>query len=478
MSIHRIYPSKSNTIASGVAYEDFNSANNPVTNLWYGGGAEGLIDLSLNTKNSISRHLLYFDLNELLDKFQTKEIMSGNVVSYKLKMHNCLPSDMSLTDSFNANKLSKYVATSFDLIAFAIDEFWDEGSGYDLENNLYAAKSNGLVHVTGYSNWNNSTRLTTWTEPGIFINPTASTSFYVTQHFDVGNENLDMDITPLVNNWLTGGASNNGIAIAYARPYETVSSNTRYIASFFTEKTNTAFKPYLEVVYDQAIKDDRTQFSNKKTNRLFLFTYAQNQPINYFSAGTVDIMNGNGVIVASYIPSQLQTGVYYIDLFLPTATPGEIYTDTWNDVTFSPGIDVQSYTQSFVVKPDFYNSNSKGINQYSIKTYGLDNNTIIDFDGLIRIYAEANINFTNNNPYVPYGLQYKLTMNQKDEIIGWTDANYTMIDNFLTYFFDLDTSWLLDNQTYTISFKINELGTKRVTEEKIYFRVLKNQALQ
>jgi hypothetical protein len=68
-------------------------------------------------------------------------------------------------------------------------------------------------------------------------------------------------------------------------------------------------------------------------------------------------------------------------------------------------------------------------------------------------------------------------MNVKDEIIPWTQCNYTMIDGCLTYFFDLDTTWLLSNQSYAINFRINELGTKRVVEEKVKFRVLKDISL-
>lgn len=478
MSLFRVYPTKSNSIASGVAYESYNSAYNPVTNLWYGGGAESLIDTGLSTRHSYSRFLVYFDLSDIVDKFVSREIISGNVTSYKLKMNNCLPSDMSLEDSYNSNKLNKLVATSFDLVAFPINKFWDAGNGYDLENNLYAAKSNGMVHVTGYSNWNSATTLTSWNEPGVFANPTASTVNYATQHFDIGNENLEMDITSLVVTWLSGGSSNYGIGICYARPFELVSSDTRYISSFFTEKTNTAFLPYLEVDYNQLIEDDRLQFTNQKVNRLFLFTYSDNQPVNYFSAGTVEIKDGSDTIISSYTPTQLQKGVYYVDVYLPSATVGNIYSDVWNNVTFNAGYDQQDFTQYFVTQPSSYINNSKGVNQYSLKTYGLDNDAIIDYDGILRIYVESNTNFTNNNAYVPYGLQYKLTMNYKDEIIPWSDANYTVIDNYLTYFFDLDTTWLINNQTYMINFKINELGTKRVTDEKIYFRVIKKQALQ
>lgn len=468
MSVYRIYPDKSNTIASGIAYEDYNSAFNPVTNLWFGGGAESIV--SVGTNNSISRYLINFDLTDLQNKFASGQIMSGNVTSYNLKIKNCLPSDKLLKPK--PDQASVLVATSFDLMAFAIDTPWDEGDGYDLVTNYYLEKANGLVHVTGVSNWNYATMLSGWTEPGVFNNPSASTAFFTTQHFNVGNEDLNMDITELVNQWLAGEYQNNGIGICYTQPYESISSDTRYISSFFTEKTNTAFPPFIEVNYNQTIKDDRLQFSNQKSNRLFLFTYADNQPVNYFSAATVSILDINGNFVASYSPTQMQTGVYYVDVYLQNSLPGEMYTDNWTNVTFNPGYDQQTFTQSFVIKNNYYTSNSKGVNQYSLKTYGIENNSIINYSGITRVYVETTTNFTSNNAYVPYGLQYKLTMNNKDEIISWTDANYTVIDNYLTYFFDVDTSWLLTNQTYTINFKVNELGTQKVTEEKIYFRVL------
>ena len=468
MSIYRIYPTKNNTIASGNAYENFNSGFNPITNLWFGGGAESIV--SPGTQNTISRFLVYFDLTNLQEAISSKQIMSGNVTSYNLRIKNCLPSDQLLSSSNgNGNQL---VATSFDLMAFAVNMPWDGGSGYDLYHNIYLAESNGIVYMTGYSNWNNATMMSAWTEPGVFANPSAETFFYTTQHFDVGNEDINMDITPLVNAWLNGEYQNNGIGVCYTNQYEILSTDTRYISAFFTKNTNTAYPPFIEVNYNQTIEDDRTQFSVNKTNRLFLFTYADNQPINYFSAGTVDIMDINKNSVASYTPNQLQTGVYYVDVYLPNLTVGQIYTDNWTNVTFNPGFDQQNFTQNFVVKNNYYTSNSRGINQYSLKTYGIENNSTVNYSGITRVYVETTKNFTNNNAYTPYGLQYNLTMNNKDEIIPWTDANYTIIDNYLTYFFDIDTSWLLNNQTYSINFKINELGTKKVTEEYIHFRVM------
>jgi len=34
----------------------------------------------------------------------------------------------------------------------------------------------------------------------------------------LGSEDINMDITDIVNNWLSGGSANYGLAISYSRP--------------------------------------------------------------------------------------------------------------------------------------------------------------------------------------------------------------------------------------------------------------------
>ncbi len=236
MSVFRLMPAKSNTVASGAEYKQLNSSQNPVADLWYGGS---VLESGIN-RNSISRHLIYFDLSDLQSKMTDFTINSGNVTSYKLKLKNCLPSSKILTPEYEFNILNKTMAHSFDLIAFPIDKFWDEGRGYDLDEMHYIKRSRGDIRLEGVSNWLSATTTTPWTSDGILDNPTASTSNYATQHFSTGAEDINMDITAMVNSWLSGGSTNYGLCLAYARPFELTSSTTRYIASFFTHKTNSS----------------------------------------------------------------------------------------------------------------------------------------------------------------------------------------------------------------------------------------------
>lgn len=470
MSIFRIYPSKSNTIA-GSSFKYLNSGQNAVTDLWFGGGGT---DTAPDKRNSFSRFLMYFDLNNLQQKLNNKEINESLVTSYRLKLKNSKPSDLVLEDEYEFDVLRKQIATSFDLICFPINKYWEEGRGYDLTKEFYIVKQKGNYLISGTSNWLNSTNTSSWDEPGVFINPSASTNFYSSQHFDIGNEDMDMDITDIVRDWLSGGSENYGIALAYRRDYELLSTDTRYVSSFFTEKTNTAFKPFVEVNYNQVIQDDRKQVSNNRPSNLFLYTFSGHNFVNIakLSAVTVDIKKGNTVIYSGLIPSQLSTGAYYVNVWMSGATAGEKYTDVWNDVSFSD-YDNQNIDQTFQIQKNYFTTNKPTINQYILETYGLEQGMILNQEDHIRVFCDLRVNYSVSQPITSYSLQYRMMMNNQVEVISWTEVNQAIIDDCKTNYFDLDASWLLHNQTYQIVFKISEMGTNRVMPEKLEFKVIK-----
>ena len=470
MSIFRIYPSKSNTIASG-NYNSLNSGQNAVTDLFYGGGGT---DTAPDKRNSVSRFLVKFDLSNLQNKMSNKEINESLITSYKLKLKNSKPRDLVLEDEYEYDVLHKKIATSFDLICFPIDKDWEEGRGYDLIKEVYVVKQTGNPYFSGVSNWNYATLLNTWTEPGVFTNPTASTTFYATQHFDIGDEDIEMDVTNIVKNWLSGGSANYGFAIAYRRDYELISTDTRYISSFYTEKTNSAFKPFLEVAYNQVIQDDRKQVANNRPSNLFLYTFSGHNFVNIanLTAVTVDIKKGSVSVYTGLTPSQLSTGVYYVNVWMSGATAGEKYIDVWNNVSFSD-YDTQNIEQAFQIQKNYFTSTKPSINDYVIEVYGVEQGTIVNQDDKLRVYCDLRVNYSVNKPTTAYSLQYRLIMNDQIEVIPWTEVNQAVIEDCKTNYFDLDASWLLHNQTYRINFKINEMGTSRVMPERLDLKIIK-----
>jgi len=467
MGVYRIYSTKSNTIASGL-YANNNAGQNASFNFFYGGGEISAI------QNSISRGLLFFDLTELQQRINNGIIMPENIINYKLKVKNIIPQDALLENNI-FSRLSNNIASSFDLQVFPINQYWDQGLGYDLIEQQYISKSFGTPTLTGFSNWNYATSMSAWTNPGIYTDPTTAVTYNLpTQHFDLGSEDIDIDISNIVNEWLYSGVTNYGIGISYTNPYETISGNNRYISSFLTQHTNSAFKPYIEVNYNQVIKDDRNQVSNNRKSRLFLYTFSGNTNVNFYSASTVFIKNAAGIpIITGLTPIQFSTGAYYIDVLLSSATKGQKYFDVWSGITFDPGVDVQDYVKSFVITDNYYTSNVPSVNNYTINTYGIENDQIITNDDIYRVFVILRSNYSQKQPAPNYILEYRLVMNSQETIIPWTSVNYAILHNCQELFFDIDASWLLQNQNYRIEFRINELGSKRVLTESIYFKIIK-----
>lgn len=466
----RIYPTKENTIASG-AFAVYNSSQNPVTDLWYGGGAQG----GYNYQNSISRHLIQFDIESLRAMIADCSLNTALTVTYRLRMKNAVPSNRMLEKEQEFNAIQKAVAASFDVNVFPIDVAWDEGRGYDLVQQRLLVEQLAAPRLSGYSNWYSATTTSGWTEAGIFTNPTASTAFYAEQHFALGGEDLNVDVTDMMNDWLSGGSANNGFCIAYRRDYELMSTDTRYIASFFTNKTHYAFKPFLEVIFDQQqIMDDRMQVTNNRPARLFLYTFSGNSAANYYSASTVNILDSsNNTVHSGLVPTQLEKGVYYVTVSMSGASRGQKYKDVWQGVSFDPAYDQQDITQTFSIRDNYYTTNIPDLNAYSLDVYGVDNGGVLQTSEVIRVYCDLRVNYGLNPPDKSYNLKYRLIMNDQEECIPWTNVNQVVINNKKSNYFLLDASWLLHNQTYRIEFKIEELGTSRVLPTNVTFKVMR-----
>ena len=162
----------------------------------------------------------------------------------------------------------------------------------------------------------------------------------------------------------------------------------------------------------------------------------------------------------------------YVNVLMSASTPGQKYIDVWNNVRFGD-YDNQNIEQTFQIQKNYYTSNQPKVNEYVLEVYGIEQGMIVSGQEKIRAFCDLRVNYSNNQPSTNYLLQYSVVMNYQEEIIPWTDVNQAVLNNCKTNYFDIDTSWLLHNQTYQVRFRINEMGTSRVMPEKIDIKVVK-----
>ena len=445
--VTRTYIDKNNTIIFGT---QINTGRNPIAELYYG-GKETQIDAGEVQNSDFTRHLLYFDVTDLQEKYNCGELGDLSNVTHTLRMTNSTFFDRDL----QAQKLldGKQRTSSFDLNLFRVNKLWDEGCGYDYSLYFSIQPDDNITFVESASNWINATTTEEWDEPGVYSG-TPSGITVTTQHFDKGNENIEMDITNEVNSLITGGTVNNGYGLSFERSLEIKDVVPQQYVGFFTRHTQTYYEPFVETSYNNPIRDDRKNFYRGKVNRLYLYTNLGGEPTNLDSKPSVTINDGDGNLFSSYTTNdvvQQTKGVYYIELFVPiTSSDCTIFSDNWSNLTIN-GINRPDVTLQFEIKDDteYYNfgySESLPI-EYTVNLSGIRRDEKIKRGDQRKVFVNARIPYTINESSVIDGLQYRLWIAEGStevNVIDWTDVNRSFLKNY----FILDTSWMIPNEYY------------------------------
>jgi hypothetical protein len=460
--VTRTYIDKNNTIIKDTT---INTGRNPIAELYYGGS---------ETATNYTRHLLYFDIDTLQTQYTNGELGNLSNVTHTLKMCNSSFFDRDL----QAQKLldDKQRTSSFDLVLFRINKSWDEGCGYDYQRLFTIQDDDNITFVESASNWLNATTLDTWDEPGVYSgSPSAIT--ITTQHFDKGNENIEMDITDEVNSLITGGTTNYGYGVAFERDLEILIKNPSQFVGFFTRHTQTYYEPFLETIYEDAIIDDRKNFYRGKTNKLYLYSNLGGEPTNLDNNPSVKIYDEDGVLFSSVTTAQtvhVTTGIYYAEIFVPiTQEDGVLFTDTWSDINIDtisrPDVDLE-----FEIKDDtdYYKigDNESLPIEYALSLSGVKRDEKIKRGDKRKVFVSARIPFTINQSEVIDGLQYRLWVregNTQVNVIEWQDVNRAYLKNY----FIVDTSWMIPNE-YHIDIKLTSNMQVKTLTDAIKFNIV------
>jgi hypothetical protein len=480
MSILRSYINKNNTIISN-SY--VNTGRNPVIELNF--GASDLIVPNFG----FTRFIFDLDLSLLEENISSGVISTGctSAMTHTLQMTNTSSFDNELLNSFMSNERRR--ATSFDLILWRIPKFsgntgipqlWDEGVGYDYSDfNIAQNSANGGISPLTYvdsraystrpSNWYQTTTLSGWSQNGIYNNKNEGVVNYsgltivARQHFELGNEDLNMDMTNEINGILNGSITGvTGWGISYLPQIENITGLTEsYSVAFFSRHTQTFYQPYLLTNYNDLITDDRNLFLKNQENKLFLYVYQNGDFANLDSDPFVRIEDRNGVAItgmASLTTCLKTKGVYEVTVpngFSNYPTPCAFY-DVWSGLTIN-GQSIPNVTNQFTLQP--YTSGiqigsvSKDPEIFGFNFYGiLQNEQILNTD-IRKVGVTIKKAYTGQVLLLDVSGFYRVyVMEGTTEVLvqDWTPLNRTPNE----YYFIFDMRDKIPNQ-YFVDIQVN-----------------------
>jgi hypothetical protein len=442
MPIKRYYPTKDTTITD--AYDAFLSKRKTDANMGESDSLEIFSIFGNASSGSVekSRILIDFNKDSILSEINTLK-QDGNV-KYYLRMFNVVH-PYSLPEKFtvSVNLLSRS---------------WDEGHGLDMESYL----DKGWPTGNG-ATWLYATKTDEWvTEGGDIL-----TGYEKTQYFELGSENLEIDITDLV---VSGTLSASyGFLVSLTGSQESGADNQSYYTKKFSARGTQYFysKPIIEARWESGIFDDRNNFYaynpmvSTQDNTMKLYHY------NRVNGVLKDIPGTPSLSIKFYTDQDLtqeisptysasanpETGIYTFDVILNT-TASVVY-DVWK-------------TGSYVVSSDSFTVYRREDNldevQYLLKitnlkpTYSTSekarfNLFIRENDWNPNIYSKV-FSTTQNN--IITNLYYKISRPYDNYIVldystgsvGYTKTSYDANGNY----FELDMSILEKSYPYNIQF--------------------------
>ena len=416
-----------------------------------------------------SRILMQFSTAQISTDRTATTLPASGSVSLFLRMFNC-PHEETLPKNFN-------------LYVHPLSRSFQEGSGLDIDN--YTDVTRNLDGA----NWVYASSGTVWTTAGgDFLTGALS------QSLTEGTEDLEINITSLVENWILGTIANNGIVVYLSGTQEN-ESRSYYTKKFFSRTSEFFFKrPILEARWNSSTTDDRARFFVSSS----LLTSAENLHTvylyNYYAGALRNIPNvGVGsIFVQAYtsaslgdlittIPSvvtggYVSTGIYSASF--ATSTTSSVIYDRW----FSGS--TYYYTGSINVLPfsgsDSHLTSRKYINSITNLKSAYSNNETMKLRLFSRkknwdpnLYTIASNNVQSN---VIDNAFYKITRLADNLVVipygtGSTNETKLSYDSQGNYFV-LDTSLLESNHTYGINFIFYEDVAYEEQNELFKFRVI------
>ena len=421
----------------------------------------------------LTRLLAQFPVSYITADRATGAVPASGNVNFFLKLSNAVHAET--------------LPTQFNLTIQPVSRSWIEGTGLDMEE----------YKDIGASNWLSASTSVLWTtEGGDYL-----TSSNYNAYFDNGTEDLEVDITGLVEEWAAGTIPNYGVGVHLSSSEETA-TRSYYTKKFFARGSEFFYKrPYIEARWDSSIRDDRNDFvisssllpAEDNLNNLYLYNKFRGKFVNIPAVGTgsiyVSMYSGTTGPIGARLPLQnsvfvvtggyVSTGIYSASVAVDT--PVKYVFDVWHD---DSGSTPNEFFTGSTINTITYNASiDDEPNVYIIKITNLKSEYSTQETARLRMYARTKDwsptvytissgeieNTTINDIY------YKLTRTSDGfEVIpfGTGSLNHTRLsyDDKGNYF-DFDMSMLQADYEYSWSFLVKEYGEYKEQPEVFKFRV-------
>lgn len=446
----------------------------------YGQAASGSTELA--------RALFEFPISSISTDRTNGVIPASGSVNFYLKLYNAV-------HPFT-------LPSNYDLVVVPLSRSFDEGRGTDCDEGS----------DLDYANWekasSGSSGIVSWTTEGgdfhILPYTSGSTLPSYTSSFTIGNEDLNLDISSLCEEWIANvngtATTNYGVCVKLSDEIEAALSSS-YVKKFYARGTEYFFKrPCIEAQFDNSYKDNRVNFyassslasSAENTNNLFFYNYIRGQLRNVPGASgtgskislriwTDPSSSAYDVTPLSISPitaSWVSTGVYKAS-FEAALSASTIY-DRWYDST-----GVTCYHTGTAITVNTLNSSNYNPNpRYIVNITNLkpeyDEEDVARFRVFTREYDWNpniyNIAIANPTVFIVDDLYYRVKRVVDDETVieyGTGSANHTRLSYDMSgSYFDLDMELLEKDYMYQINFAYKKSSTDFVEiKDGFKFRV-------
>lgn len=193
--------------------------------------------LYYGTNKDIARSLIKFDVSDVSASISNSIGTGSYSIFLNLKASN-----------------SEEIPLEYTIFANAISQSWTMGTGTKFDN--ISTDGVSWYYRNGSSKWQDlSGSFSIGTDTGSISNGGGGTWFtasMASQSFNYEHDDIRMDVTKLVKEWITGSFTNNGMIVHHSISAE--NDDLDYgVLKFFSKETNTIYEPKLELVWDDSI---------------------------------------------------------------------------------------------------------------------------------------------------------------------------------------------------------------------------------